>query len=145
VVREDQLFLAREVRGDRARRDLGRVGNLLDRGRVEAVLGEEIERDLRDRVARDFSIPGTESQKAVDLLEAKFPAAAGAQSQVVFTIDQGKLTDAGPKAGVERSLSALRKLPASPPCPTRWPRAVRSPRTGAPRSRRSSTTRRRST
>jgi RND superfamily putative drug exporter len=61
--------------------------------------------------AQDFSIPGTESQKAIDLLQTKFPAASGAQSQVVFTTSDGKLTDAKQKAGVDRSLAALRDLP----------------------------------
>src|ERR687890_1648559 len=60
---------------------------------------------------QDFSIPGTESQKAIDLLEAKFPQAAGASSQVVFTTRSGKLTDADKKAAVERSVQALAKLP----------------------------------
>ena len=37
--------------------------------------------------AEDFSIPGTESQKAYDLLQDKFPQAAGAQGTVVDTTD----------------------------------------------------------
>ena len=60
---------------------------------------------------QDFSIPGTESQKAIDLLEAKFPQAAGASSQVVFTTDSGKLTDPAQKAQVAKSIAALQKLP----------------------------------
>ena len=60
---------------------------------------------------QDFSIPGTESQKAIDLLEAKFPQAAGASSQVVFTTDSGKLSDPAQKAQVAKSIQALQKLP----------------------------------
>ena len=36
--------------------------------------------------ADDFSIPGTESQRAQDLLEDKFPAASGVTAQAVFTV-----------------------------------------------------------
>jgi RND superfamily putative drug exporter len=58
----------------------------------------------------DFSIPGTESQKAIDLLEDRFPAAAGVDSQVVFTTQDGKLTDPDKRAAVEASLAAVKKL-----------------------------------
>jgi putative drug exporter of the RND superfamily len=61
--------------------------------------------------AEDFSIPGTESQKAVDLLQSKFPAAAGADSQIVFTSPDGKLTDAGERATVQGALARIAKLP----------------------------------
>ncbi len=59
----------------------------------------------------DFSIPGTESQKAQDLLEAKFPAKAGAESTIVFTTDSGKLTDPQEKATIEQALADVAKLP----------------------------------
>ncbi len=61
--------------------------------------------------AQDFSIPGTESQRAQDLLEARFPAAAGVSSQVVFSARTGKLTGSAAKASVKRSLAALARLP----------------------------------
>src|SRR5689334_5287245 len=61
--------------------------------------------------ADDFSIPGTESQRAQDLLEAKFPSKAGAESTIVFTSEQGKLTDPQEKATVEQALTAVSKLP----------------------------------
>lgn len=58
----------------------------------------------------DFAIPGTESQKAIDLLEDRFPAAAGVDSQVVFTTADGKLTDAEHKAAIAKSIAALKRL-----------------------------------
>src|SRR5689334_6629622 len=61
--------------------------------------------------ADDFSIPGTESQKAQDLLEAKFPARAGAESTIVFTSADGKLTDPQEKQTVQSALDAVAKLP----------------------------------
>jgi len=34
--------------------------------------------------SQSFSLPGTESQRAVDLLQARFPAKAGDSGQIVF-------------------------------------------------------------
>ncbi|HWT94481.1 MAG TPA: MMPL family transporter [Solirubrobacteraceae bacterium] len=59
----------------------------------------------------DFSIPGTESQRAQDLLESKFPSAAGVSGQIVFTVKSGKLTDAEPRQAIESALAAVGKLP----------------------------------
>ena len=46
--------------------------------------------------ADDFSIPGTESQQAIDLFKAHSPAFAGADSTLVFTVEDGEITDSGP-------------------------------------------------
>ncbi|GAA3063932.1 MMPL family transporter [Streptomyces roseofulvus] len=57
-----------------------------------------------------FSIPGTEAQRAFDLLEERFPGAGadGATARVVFKApDGGKMTDAAPKAVVEETVAAL--------------------------------------
>ncbi len=60
--------------------------------------------------AVDFSIPGAESQKALDLLEDKFPDAAGAQSQIVFTTEDGTLTEAGKREAIESALTEAEGL-----------------------------------
>jgi RND superfamily putative drug exporter len=60
--------------------------------------------------AQDFSIPGTESQKAMDLLKDKFPAASGAQSQIVFTTSEGKLSDQGERDAIEAALQKISGL-----------------------------------
>ena len=53
-----------------------------------------------------FSVPGTESQEAQELLEQKYPAASGTYARLVFAAPKGeKLTDAENKAGVEASLA----------------------------------------
>ncbi|MFI6878815.1 MMPL family transporter [Streptomyces sp. NPDC050400] len=60
--------------------------------------------------ADSFSMPGTESQKAFDLLDQKFPAASaeGATARVVIRAPQGeKLTDPAPKADVQKLVTAL--------------------------------------
>jgi RND superfamily putative drug exporter len=60
--------------------------------------------------AEDFTIPGTESQKALDLLDEKFPAAAGAQSQIVFTTDSGTLEEPGKRRAIEGALAEVEGL-----------------------------------
>src|SRR5918999_2075393 len=60
--------------------------------------------------ADDFSIPGTESQKALDLFRAHSPAFAGADSTLVFTVEDGRVTDAGPRAAVNGAPQDLRGL-----------------------------------
>ena len=57
-----------------------------------------------------FSIPGTEAQKAFDLLEQRFPgmSADGATARVVFKAPHGqKMTDPGNKATVEDTVKEL--------------------------------------
>jgi RND superfamily putative drug exporter len=57
-----------------------------------------------------FSIPGTEAQKAFDLLEERFPgmSADGATARVVFKAPAGeKMTDAAHKATVEETVKEL--------------------------------------
>ncbi|WP_217205443.1 MMPL family transporter [Streptomyces sp. AC550_RSS872] len=57
-----------------------------------------------------FSIPGTEAQKAFDLLEQRFPggSADGGTARVVFKAPDGeKMTDAANKATVEKTVKEL--------------------------------------
>ncbi|MEV0223763.1 MMPL family transporter [Streptomyces sp. NPDC050704] len=57
-----------------------------------------------------FSIPGTEAQKAFDLLEQRFPGASadGATGRIVFKAPDGeKMTDAANKATVEKTVKEL--------------------------------------
>ncbi|MCC5481258.1 MMPL family transporter [Streptomyces barringtoniae] len=64
--------------------------------------------------ADTFSMPGTESQKAFDLLKEKFPAANadGATARVVLRAPQGhKLADPEEKAKVEDLVARLGKAP----------------------------------
>ncbi|MFE0652858.1 MMPL family transporter [Streptomyces sp. NPDC059534] len=58
-----------------------------------------------------FSIPGTEAQRAFDLLEERFPGAGadGATARVVFKAPAGqKVTDPAHKAVVEETVAALK-------------------------------------
>ena len=52
-----------------------------------------------------FTVPGTESQQAQELLEEKFPAASGAYARMVFEAPEGTtLDDPAVKAGVMASV-----------------------------------------
>lgn len=58
-----------------------------------------------------FSIPGTESSRALDVIDAKLGAGAGnATARVVFTADTA-LTSGASKAAVEAAVAALRTAP----------------------------------
>ncbi|MFD8419873.1 MMPL family transporter [Streptomyces sp. NPDC059466] len=60
--------------------------------------------------ASSFSIPGTEAQKAFDLLEQRFPgmSADGATARVVFKAPTGeKMADKANRATVEKTVKAL--------------------------------------
>src|SRR5829696_4149459 len=60
--------------------------------------------------ADDFEIPGTESQQALDLFRAHSPAFAGADADLVFTVEDGKITDPEPKAAIAGALEKVSKL-----------------------------------
>ncbi|WP_329436828.1 MMPL family transporter [Streptomyces sp. NBC_01280] len=62
--------------------------------------------------ADSFSMPGTDSQKAFDLLDERFPAASaeGATARVVIRAPEGeKITDPAAKAEVDQLVAALGK------------------------------------
>ncbi|MFE5025994.1 MMPL family transporter [Streptomyces sp. NPDC056656] len=64
--------------------------------------------------ADSFSMPGTDSQKAFDLLDERFPAASaeGATARVVIRAPEGeKITDPAAKAEVDQLVTALGKGP----------------------------------
>src|SRR5215213_8685757 len=58
----------------------------------------------------DYSLPGTDSQAAIDLFQAHSPAFGGADSTLVFTVPSGKVSDAEPKAAIEGALAKVREL-----------------------------------
>jgi RND superfamily putative drug exporter len=61
---------------------------------------------MHGKVTTEFSVPGIESQKAQDLLEEKFPEAAGGVARVVFAAPENTtLTAPKAKAAIEASLN----------------------------------------
>ncbi len=63
------------------------------------------------RAANQFSLGGTESQRAQDLLATAFPAQSGDVDQVVFRANDGRITDPAVRARVAPVLSRIRRLP----------------------------------
>ena len=56
------------------------------------------------------TIPGTEAQQTLTLLQDKLPAASGASTQVVFAVKDGDITSAGNQAAIDRAVTALSKV-----------------------------------
>ena len=63
------------------------------------------------RYASDFSLPGTDSQRATDLLKRDFPAQAGDVDQIVFHTTKGNVRDSAVRARVNPMLERVAKLP----------------------------------
>lgn len=79
---------------------------------------------LHGKATTEFSVPGIESQQAQDLLEAKFPEAAGGVARVVFAAPEGVgLTEPKTSAALEASLAKAAQVPgvvdvSDPPQPS---------------------------
>ena len=52
-----------------------------------------------EKPADDYSLPGAESQKAIDLFQAHSPAFGGVDSTLVFTVDKGTVSDPRTQGG----------------------------------------------
>jgi RND superfamily putative drug exporter len=61
--------------------------------------------------SNNFSLPGTDSQRATDLLQREFPAQAGDEDTVVLHARQGQVTDPAIRARVEPVLQRIERLP----------------------------------
>ncbi len=59
----------------------------------------------------NFTIPGTQSQEAADLLSDRFPAQSGDTAAVVFQAHDGKVTDTANLQAIETVQAALAKQP----------------------------------
>jgi putative drug exporter of the RND superfamily len=60
----------------------------------------------------NFTIPGTESQNAADVLTAKLPAFSGGQTTIVFaTKGAAKVADPGSKAAITTAMAKLKSVP----------------------------------
>jgi putative drug exporter of the RND superfamily len=66
------------------------------------------------RMSDRFDIPGVESQRALDILEDEFPAAAGTSAQLVFAVEDdspGTLSDEGSARAIEAALADVAAQP----------------------------------
>ena len=62
----------------------------------------------------NFSLPGTESQRATDLLQRDFPAQSGDSDQIVLRARERQITDPTVRAQVEPMLKAVAALRSDP-------------------------------
>lgn len=62
-------------------------------------------------LADSFTIPGTESQAALDRLDAVFPQAAGGSAQVILVDRTGRIDDAGNEAAIAATVRAIGRIP----------------------------------
>ena len=58
----------------------------------------------------DFEVPGADSQEAIDLFRDHSKQFAGADAQLVYTVEDGRITDAGPKQAVRDALAEVADL-----------------------------------
>jgi putative drug exporter of the RND superfamily len=63
------------------------------------------------KTASSFTLPGTNSQQAVDLLQSRFAAQAGDADQIVFHAKAGKLTGGAERAAVAATVARVAGLP----------------------------------
>ncbi|MCW3018342.1 MAG: family transporter, partial [Solirubrobacterales bacterium] len=61
--------------------------------------------------SNNFSLPGTDAQRAADLLKRDFPAQAGDSDQIVFAARSGSVTGASVRARVVPMLATVARLP----------------------------------
>jgi RND superfamily putative drug exporter len=61
-------------------------------------------------VADDFEVPGAESQQALDLFRAHVPALAGADATLVFTVEDGQITDPDNREAINGALEKVKGL-----------------------------------
>src|SRR4051812_40407929 len=61
--------------------------------------------------ATDFSLPGTESQHVVDLLNSEFPAQSGDTDTIVWHTPSGTVDDANVRNQIEPLLAKATKMP----------------------------------
>src|SRR5438876_6307438 len=81
-------------------------------GWIIAVVGIfAVSSSVGKKTASSFTLPGTGSQQAVDLLQSRFPAQAGDADQIVFHARTGTLTDASTRAVIAPLLTQIGHLP----------------------------------
>jgi putative drug exporter of the RND superfamily len=59
----------------------------------------------------NFRLPGTESQRAYDLLKDRFPEQSGDTATVVFAVDEGRVLDPSHRPAIERVVAEIEKSP----------------------------------
>jgi len=64
------------------------------------------------KINQTFTVPGSQSQQALDRMTQEFPAASGTSAQIVFTVPAGQqVTDPAAEQAISAVLSAAAKAP----------------------------------
>ncbi len=77
---------------------------------VAAVVIVALAAGLDGKTTDNFRIPGAQSQQALDLLQADFPAASGSTATVVFQTPKG-ITDPSVQPAIAQSVAHLAEIP----------------------------------
>jgi RND superfamily putative drug exporter len=83
---------------------LGWVGLVVGLQLLVAVTGQ----DIRDT----FSLPGTDSQEAYDLLDERFPTRSGDVDTIAYEVSTGSVTDPAVQAAVDALLQEIAAVPS---------------------------------
>jgi putative drug exporter of the RND superfamily len=79
---------------------------------IVALVGVSVAaQSIGTRQATNFTLPGTESQRAVDLLQSKFPAQVGDQDQIVFRSTSGSIDTPAQRARIQPMLRRVAEQP----------------------------------
>src|SRR5262245_5897226 len=68
-------------------------------------------RGFGSNTSNNLDLPGTDSQAATDLLEARFPPQQNGGNPLIFHTTTGKVTDANNKQAIEAGYKQLKTLP----------------------------------
>ena len=69
-----------------------------------------VSRGVGTNYSNNFSLKGTDSQRATDLLTRSFPAQAGDTDQIVIAVRQGSVTDPAVRAQVQTMLARVARV-----------------------------------
>ena len=72
-----------------------------------SVIAQAVGRDY----SNNFTLPGTESQRAVNLLQKRFPSQSGDLDQIVWHTGRGTVRSAEVKAAIEPLLEKVSRMP----------------------------------
>jgi RND superfamily putative drug exporter len=61
--------------------------------------------------SNNFTLPGSDSQRAADLLQKSFPVQAGDRDTIVFRVSSGKVTDPAVRAHMNETFAKVARLP----------------------------------
>ena len=70
-----------------------------------------LSRVVGSHYGNNFTLPGTDAQRAADLLSSRFPAQSGDSDQIVLHTPHGTLAEPAVRRRVERMLGAVARLP----------------------------------